>query len=80
MLVTHSLLATARSRRRNRRGVVLVLILAMLGLMAVLGVTFATFSGQTQVSGRYYVQAAANESRRDRIVCLRYRPAHQRHR
>jgi len=33
-----------------RRGVVLILILAMLGLLAVIGVSFATFSGQA-VSG-----------------------------
>ena len=44
---------------RHRRGVVLVLILAMLGLLAVIGVTFATFSGQSQVGSRYFAQGLA---------------------
>jgi hypothetical protein len=50
----------ARTRRdpRRRRGVVLILILAMLGLLALIGVTFATFSGQTQVAARNYAEAA----------------------
>ncbi len=38
----------------RRRGVVLILVLAMLSLLAVIGVTFATFSGQTQVSQRTF--------------------------
>jgi hypothetical protein len=45
---------------RRRRGVVLVLILAMLGLLAVVGVTFATFSGQAQVGARYFSQSIAD--------------------
>src|SRR5262245_28615279 len=45
--------------RRRRRGVVLVLILAMLGLLALIGVTFATFSGQTQVGANFFAQALA---------------------
>lgn len=47
-------------RRNQRRGVVLILILAMLGLLAVIGVMFATLSGQTQLSGRYAAEAARN--------------------
>jgi hypothetical protein len=39
---------------RRRRGIVLVLILAMLGLLALIGVTFATFSGQAQISARNF--------------------------
>ncbi|MBX6316577.1 MAG: hypothetical protein IRY99_27230, partial [Isosphaeraceae bacterium] len=45
---------------RRRRGVVLVLILAMLGLLAVIGVTFATFTSQAQVGARFYAQAQYN--------------------
>ena len=36
----------------ERRGIVLVLILGMLGLMALIGITFATFSGQSRISAR----------------------------
>ena len=46
----------ARTRTR-RRGVVLVLILGMLGLLALIGVTFATFSGQAQVNARNFMQS-----------------------
>ncbi len=45
-------------RPRRRRGVVLVLILAMLSIMALLGVTFATLSRQSQIGAFYYAQAA----------------------
>jgi hypothetical protein len=50
----------ARSPRAaaRRRGVVLILILAMLGLLALIGVTFATFSGQSQVGAKNYAEAA----------------------
>ncbi len=48
----------ARAARDRRRGVVLILILAMLGLLALIGVTFATFSGQSQVGARNYAEAA----------------------
>ena len=44
----------ADSRQTERRGVVLILILAMLSIMALLGVTFATLSGQAQVGAKYY--------------------------
>ncbi len=46
--------AQAGNRRSERRGIVLILILAMLSIMALLGVTFATLSGQAQVGARYY--------------------------
>ncbi|WP_422931307.1 hypothetical protein [Singulisphaera sp. PoT] len=46
----------AQSKSR-RRGVVLVLILGMLGLLALIGVTFATFSGQAKVNARNFSQA-----------------------
>jgi hypothetical protein len=39
--------------------VVLILILAMLGLLALIGVAFATFSSQAQVGGRKYAEAAS---------------------
>jgi hypothetical protein len=48
----------AAGARARRRGVVLILILAMLGLLALIGVTFATFSGQSQVGARNYAEAA----------------------
>lgn len=51
------MLTHTRTARARRRGVVLVLILAMLGLLAVIGVTFATFSGQTQVGARNYADS-----------------------
>ena len=35
-----------RASANRRRGVVLVLILAMLGLLALIGVTFATFAAR----------------------------------
>lgn len=47
---------TLQSRLR-RRGVVLVLILGMLGLLALVGVTFATFSGQAQIGSRNFAQS-----------------------
>ena len=43
----------------RRRGIVLVLVLGMLGLMALIGVTFATFAGQSLKSGRSYSQGLA---------------------
>ena len=48
------------SRHRShlqRRGIVLVLILGMLGLLALIGVTFATFSGQARVNARNFAMA-----------------------
>ncbi len=40
--------------RARRRGVVLILILGMLALMALIGVTFATFAGQSLVNTRNF--------------------------
>ena len=51
--------ARYRNMPPRRRGVVLVLILAMLGLLALIGVTFATFSGQAQVGARYFAEGVA---------------------
>ena len=44
------------SRHVNgRRGVVLIVVLAMLGLLAVIGVTFATYSNQAQIASRRFI-------------------------
>src|SRR4051794_24384602 len=59
--------ARTRESRRERRGIVLVLILAMLGLMAVIGVAFATFSGQSRVSARNFAQSV-NQPQRDELM------------
>ncbi|GIW86619.1 MAG: hypothetical protein KatS3mg108_0943 [Isosphaeraceae bacterium] len=40
----------------RRRGVVLILVLAMLSIMALIGVTFASLSGQAQVGARYFAE------------------------
>jgi hypothetical protein len=53
----------ASSRRNRRRGIILVLILAMLGLMAVIGFTFATFSGQARISARNFAQSVIQPQR-----------------
>ena len=47
--------SSTRSALR-RRGIVLVLVLGMLGLMALIGVTFATFAGQSLKNGRNFAQ------------------------
>ena len=44
----------SRQSRTKRRGIVLVLVLAMLGLLAVIGITFATYSGQAKINARNY--------------------------
>ena len=41
-------------RRGTRRGVVLILVLGMLGLMALIGVMFATYSGQAEINARNF--------------------------
>ena len=51
------MLASNRHHTRARRGIVLVLVLAMLGLLALIGVTFATFSGQARINARLYAQS-----------------------
>ncbi|MFO0956958.1 MAG: hypothetical protein U0800_05755 [Isosphaeraceae bacterium] len=44
-------------RKAQRRGIVLVLILGMLALLALIGVTFASISGQAQSSSRKYAES-----------------------
>ena len=52
--------------KRERRGIVLVLILGMLALMALIGITFATFSGQSRISARNFAQSV-NQPQRDEL-------------
>jgi len=40
----------AMRARAERRGIVLVLVLAMLGLLALVAVTFATYAGQSKIT------------------------------
>jgi hypothetical protein len=42
---------------RRRRGIILILVLATLGLMALIGVTFATFARQSKMSARNFAQS-----------------------
>jgi large repetitive protein len=51
------MLANSRFHRQARRGIVLVLVLAMLGLLALIGVTFATFSGQAKINARNFMMS-----------------------
>jgi hypothetical protein len=44
----------SRQSRSERRGIVLVLVLAMLALMAVIGITFATYSAAAKAGARGY--------------------------
>ena len=53
--------------QRERRGIVLVLVLGMLGLMAVIGITFATFTGQSRISARNFAQSV-NQPQRDELM------------
>ncbi len=46
--------AQHRLSNSQRRGVVLIVILGMLALLALIGVTFATISGQAKVNGRNF--------------------------
>jgi len=55
-----------RSRAR-RRGVVLILILGMLALMALIGVTFATFAGQNLVNSKNFAQSV-NFPKSDQVM------------
>src|SRR6516162_7434090 len=48
------MLANSRHHERARRGIVLVLVLAVLGLLALIGITFATYSGQAKINARNY--------------------------
>ena len=51
--------ASSLEPRSKRRGIVLVLVLGMLGLMALIGVTFATFAGQSMIASRNFSQGVA---------------------
>ena len=51
------MLGGTRDPARVRRGIALVLVLAMLGLLALIGVTFATFSGQARINARNFAQS-----------------------
>ncbi|MBV8556784.1 MAG: hypothetical protein JO116_14570, partial [Planctomycetaceae bacterium] len=51
------MLLSLGSSRVRRRGVILVVILGMLALMALIGVTFATFSGQARINARNFSQS-----------------------
>ena len=53
--------------KRERRGIVLVLILGVLALMAVIGVAFATFSGQSRISARNFAQSV-NQPQSDELM------------
>src|SRR5271157_1405613 len=61
------MLASSRRNHRSRRGIVLVLILGVLALMAVIGVTFAIFSGQSRISARNFAQSV-NQPQRDELI------------
>ena len=50
------MLANSRYHKQAQRGIVLVLVLAMLGLLALIGVTFATFSGQAKINSKNFFQ------------------------
>ncbi len=50
------MLANSRYHKQAQRGIVLVLVLAMLGLLALIGVTFATFSGQAKINAKNFAQ------------------------
>ena len=50
------MLMSLLQNRLRRRGVILVVILGMLGLMALIGVTFASFSGQARINARNFLQ------------------------
>ena len=51
------MLTTDRARLQERRGIALILILGMLGLLAFIGVTFATIAGQARIGARNYAQS-----------------------
>ena len=46
---------TSRSARADSRGIVLVLVLAMLGLLALVGVTFATYAQQSRITNKEFM-------------------------
>ncbi len=61
------MLASSKRNQRERRGVILVLVLGLLALMALIGITFATFSGQSRISARNYMQSM-NQPQRDELM------------
>src|SRR3954470_1610312 len=61
------MLASTRQNHGARKGIVLVLVLGMLGLMAVIGITFATFTGQSRISARNFAQSV-NQPQRDELM------------
>ena len=61
------MLASSRRDQLKRRGVVLILVLGLLALMALIGITFATFSGQSRISGRNFAQSV-NQPQRDELM------------
>ena len=69
----------SRISRIERRGIVLVLVLAMLGLLALIGVTFATFSSQARINARNYAQSVLELAGR-RAARLRAVATDHRHR
>ncbi len=46
---------TSSASQSSRRGIVLVLVLAMLGLLALIGITFATYAGQSRINNRNFM-------------------------
>ncbi len=46
---------TSRSPQAERPGIVLVLVLAMLGLLALVGVTFATYAAQSRINNKQFM-------------------------
>src|SRR5262245_39149140 len=51
------MLANSRHHERARRGIVLLLVLALLGLLALIGITFATYTGQARLNARNFAQS-----------------------
>ncbi len=72
------MLVVTRHHTRARRGVVLILVLAMLGLLALIGVTFATFSGQARINARQ-LRAVSHDAAGRRADGLRPPAVDQRH-
>ncbi len=54
------MLIDLKNSSARRRGIILIVILGMLALMALIGVTFATFSGQARVNARNFSQSKNN--------------------
>src|ERR1700677_4491209 len=50
-----AMLTSSAKRGGERRGIVLVLVLAMLGLLALVGVTFATYAAQSKINNKQFM-------------------------